>query len=187
MGESLVKKKEDSNATMVELNENMPENHQNHFLPLLIKKYDDGYFTSEFISSNFNAAIKVSCAKGEGLALQEKKIGKVIILAGGTGIYPFIDTIDILYKKTLVDQNHSMKKRILEMDPAVADPCLDNFRFLIYASFTNHSDLHPMTLYQINELTQMLPAFKFTCYIKLGDKDKKEEFSKVYKGLRMSE
>ena len=74
----------------------------------------------------------------------------MIILAGGTGIYPFIDTIDILYKKALVDQNHPMKQRILEMDPAVEDPCLNDFCFLIYASFSSHLDMHPITLYQLN-------------------------------------
>jgi predicted ferric reductase len=28
--------------------------------------------------------------------------GKVIIVAGGTGMFPFIDFIDILFKKSLV-------------------------------------------------------------------------------------
>ena len=74
-----------------------------------MKRYNDGYFTSDLISSDFNSDIKVSWARGSGLALQEKKPGKIIILAGGTGIFPFIDTIDILYKKALVDQNHPMK------------------------------------------------------------------------------
>ena len=82
--------------------------------------------------------------------MQEKKPGKIIILAGGTGIYPFIDTIDILYKKMLVEQNHPMKERILEMDPAVANPHLDKFHFVIYASFTSYIDLHPMTFFQIS-------------------------------------
>ena len=51
----------------------------------------------------------MSRSMGAGLALQEKKPGKIIILAGGTGIYPFIDTIDILYKRYLVSINHEKK------------------------------------------------------------------------------
>ena len=115
-----------------------------------MKRYGDGYFTSDLISPNFNSPIQVSCAKGAGLALHQKKPGKIILLAGGTGVYPFIDTIDILYKKALVDQNHPMKHKILEMDPAVADPCLNKFSFLIYASFNSHLDIHPMTLHQLS-------------------------------------
>ena len=39
-------------------------------LPLLIKKYDDGYFTSSLISNSFSGDLRVSCAKGNGLGLE---------------------------------------------------------------------------------------------------------------------
>ena len=121
------------------------------------------------------------------MALQEKNPGKIILLAGGTGIYPFIDTIDVLYKKALVDQEHPMKERILEMNPAVTDPCLDSFNFVIYASFTSHSDLHPMTLHQLNELSRMLSKTKFVCYVKIGETQKRREFSKTYPKVKLSQ
>ena len=129
----------------------------------------------------------MSCAKGSGLALQEKAPGKIILLAGGTGIFPFIDTIDILYKKALVDQNHPMKQQILEMNPALTDPCFNDFNFLMYASFSTQKDLHPITLYQLNQLSKMLPPSKFNCYVKIGDAEKRREFSKVYGEIKMSQ
>ena len=159
-------------------------NHHDSFLPLLIKKYDDGLFTSQLISPHFSGSINVSCAKGAGLALQEKNPGKIILLAGGTGIYPFIDTIDVLYKKAL---EHPIKEMILEMNPAVTDPCLDSFNFVIYASFTSQSDLHPMTLYQLNDLSWMLPKTKFLCYVKIGETQKRREFSKTYPKVKLSQ
>ena len=151
----------------------------------MIKKYDDGYFTADLISSQFNGSVSVTRSKGLGLGLQEKKPGKIFLLAGGTGIYPFIDTIDILYKKALVDQNHAMKQKILEKDPAVADPCLNDFSFTVYASFNSHLDMHPMTLWQLSELSEMLPPNKFNCLLKIREYPK-EKFATTYKGIKMS-
>ena len=94
-------------------------------MPLLIKRYDDGFFTSDMISEKFQGTIRVSRSLGAGLALQEKKPGKIIILAGGTGIYPFIDTIDVLYKKVLFDTDHPKKEKILSLNPALKDPWLN--------------------------------------------------------------
>ena len=65
------------------------------------------------MSANFEGSVKVSCGMGSGLALNEQKPGKIIIFAGGTGVYPYIDTFDILYKKLLCDQGHSLKNKIL--------------------------------------------------------------------------
>lgn len=67
-------------------------------IPLLIKKYDKGAFTTEFLTQGYNKNIKVSPPRGRGLSLHEIRPGHVVILAGGTGLFPFCDTIDILYK-----------------------------------------------------------------------------------------
>lgn len=72
---------------------------------------------------------------GAGLALHEQKPGRIIIFAGGTGVYPYIDTFDILYKKLLCDQKHNLKNKIRSSDPAVDDPHLNSFQFMILASF----------------------------------------------------
>ena len=79
----------------------------------------------------------VSCGKGAGLQLAEQMPGKIILFAGGTGIYPFIDTIDALFKKSLCDQNHQMKNKILEMNPAVNDISFAKNQFSIYTSFNS--------------------------------------------------
>ena len=42
--------------------------------------------------------IVVSEEKGEGLQLSNTKPGKIILVVGGTGLYPFCDLIDLLYK-----------------------------------------------------------------------------------------
>ena len=152
-------------------------------LPLLIKKYDDGFFTSEFISPDFKGTIQVSRSLGAGLALQEKKPGKIILMAGGTGIYPFIDTIDILYKKALVDANHAKKEKILSLNPAVGDPWLNEFTFEVAASFQNPTDIHPMTLFQLSELCDLLPG-RFVCSLKVSHPG--NDFPKKYPGIRLT-
>ena len=70
-------------------------------MPLIIKRYDNGSFTSDLISPSFKGEIMISYGKGNGLGLHEKPAGKIIVFAGGTGICPFIDLIDVLFKKTL--------------------------------------------------------------------------------------
>jgi NAD(P)H-flavin reductase len=42
--------------------------------------------------------------------LNEVKHGKVIIVAGGTGIYPFSDLIDLLYKNKKLAENINLKQ-----------------------------------------------------------------------------
>ena len=74
-----------------------------------MKRYEGGFFTSDFISRKDQGNISVSCAKGSGMALQDQKPGKIIILAGGTGFYPFIDLIDVLYKKAICEDGHERK------------------------------------------------------------------------------
>jgi hypothetical protein len=44
----------------------------------------------------------LSCGKGAGMKFDTIQSGKVIIVAGGTGMFPFIDFVDILFKKLLV-------------------------------------------------------------------------------------
>jgi ferredoxin-NADP reductase len=42
--------------------------------------------------------IKLSKARGRGLNLGEITSGNILFLTGGTGINPFCDIIDLLYK-----------------------------------------------------------------------------------------
>lgn len=69
---------------------------------MLIKKYDDGEFTSKFLHTGFKGDIRISCPRGRGLGLQDlpdtNAIQKIIMFSGGTGIFPFADTIDLAFK-----------------------------------------------------------------------------------------
>ena len=67
-------------------------------LPLLIKKYDNGKFTKRFLDGKYSKSIKLSKPRGRGLSLHEMLPGEIIFFAGGTGINPFCDTIDLLFK-----------------------------------------------------------------------------------------
>ncbi len=44
--------------------------------------------------------------------LNEIAAGTVLIVSGGTGLYPFSDLIDLLFKDNLVKKNHPMKGSI---------------------------------------------------------------------------
>ena len=61
-----------------------------------MKLYPNGKLTPE-IFKNPNS-IKLSEERGEGLRLKDVGPGKLILVAGGTGLFPFSDLIDLLYK-----------------------------------------------------------------------------------------
>ncbi len=71
---------------------------------MLIKKYQIGKVTPKLLSSkeNFNDQLILSCGKGSGMKLLSLSQGEIIMVAGGTGIFPFIDFLDILFKKALI-------------------------------------------------------------------------------------
>jgi NAD(P)H-flavin reductase len=73
-------------------------------LPILFKTYAGGRFTDKLVSSfthKEEVKLKISESKGEGLQFTHLNPGKIIMLAGGTGIYPFSDFIDLLFKSEL--------------------------------------------------------------------------------------
>ena len=63
-----------------------------------MKRYEDGHLTSNFLDQDFKKDAIISKPLGRGLALHEKNAGKIYFFAGGTGVYPFSDTIDLLFK-----------------------------------------------------------------------------------------
>ena len=69
----------------------------------MIKKYNDGAFTSYFLNPNTSITeILLSKPRGLGLALDCVTAENIVIFAGGTGLYPFSDLIDLLFKAKLV-------------------------------------------------------------------------------------
>lgn len=52
------------------------------------------------------------------------KPGRIIIVAAGTGIYPFCDLIDLLFKYELLERIPSLKKQLLMADPLLKNSFL---------------------------------------------------------------
>jgi NAD(P)H-flavin reductase len=72
-------------------------------IPILFKQYDGGKFTDEIIKYAISS-LRISCVKGEGVQFESLSGGKILMLVGGTGIYPLSDLIDMLYKSALAKQ-----------------------------------------------------------------------------------
>ena len=78
-----------------------PSTRGDNLIPLVFKKYEKGELTQELVTSITNKTaitLNLSCEKGLGLKLKEIVPGKVVIVAGGTGLLPFSDIIDLLFK-----------------------------------------------------------------------------------------
>lgn len=62
--------------------------------------YPGGKLTESLVNRFNTGSIELvlSEPKGEGLQLASAKPGKIIIVTGGTGLYPFSDLIDLLFK-----------------------------------------------------------------------------------------
>lgn len=51
-----------------------------------------------------NSGLKLSTSKGRGLELDEVS-GTIVLVGGGTGINPYCDLIDLLFKDHLMGSN----------------------------------------------------------------------------------
>ena len=111
-------------------------------------------------NNNQGAFLQLSCSRGEGLHFGELKPGRIIIVAGGTGLYPFGDIIDLLFKNLLMSTKPDLKSMILENDPILKTNPFENFSFSLYLAVGSLEDIHPLTLAQLNELTKHPKLFK---------------------------
>lgn len=77
---------------------------------MVIKKYKNGELTSRLLDDGFDGELILSKPLGAGMKYGElKEEGKVIIVCGGTGLLPFCDFIDLLFKRVLLLENHAME------------------------------------------------------------------------------
>ena len=77
---------------------------------MMMKVYKDGKLTSALKTAGFvNMSVKFSCPRGRGLELDDTKAGKIVVVAGGTGLFPFSDIIDLLFKTQIIQKGHQMK------------------------------------------------------------------------------
>ena len=83
-----------------------------NYVPILFKQYDNGKFTDSIVKAPVRSLF-LSSPKGEGLRFAQLKPGKVVIVAGGTGIYPFADLIDLLFKDEIMKQEPNLTEAVL--------------------------------------------------------------------------
>ena len=74
---------------------------RNSSIPIMFKTYAGGKWTEGLVKGPVEK-VMISCSKGEGLQLAQTKPGRIIMVAGGTGLYPFSDFIDLLFKEQLI-------------------------------------------------------------------------------------
>ena len=116
-----------------------------------MKKYEKGELTKNLVdNSRQGAFLQMSCSRGEGLHFAELKLGKIIIVAGGTGLYPFGDLIDLLFKNLILSTRTDLKSTIIENDPILKTNPFENFSFSLYLAVGSLEDIHPITLAQLN-------------------------------------
>jgi hypothetical protein len=91
-----------------------------------------------------------------------------MIIAGGTGLLPFSDTIDLLFKKEFARLNPQYSTKFCEVSPILANPFLEGNIFDLYASFNSIEDVHRITLLQLSFLSKFSDKVRVT--FKLGIK-----------------
>jgi hypothetical protein len=77
--------------------------------------------------------------------------GRVVFIAGGTGVFPFCDTIDLLFKELLISKNNQHSREIIAKNPILATKTLSKkFQFTLLLSMQSPDDIHEMTLFELN-------------------------------------
>lgn len=121
-----------------------------NYLPIMIKVYPNGKFTSQIRKTNFSKeSFELSQPKGLGLELEVTKPGKIVIIAGGTGLFPFSDFIDLLFKTAYLQTNNNLHKEILEKNMILKQNPFEKFHFVLLAAINEPEDIHPITFHQL--------------------------------------
>jgi len=71
--------------------------------------------------------VKLSCPRGRGIELEDTKAGRVIVVAGGTGLFPFSDLIDLLFKDQAVKEGNKLSQELLIADPVLKQKPFEKF------------------------------------------------------------
>jgi hypothetical protein len=96
-------------------------------IPLMMKKYNKGKLTSSLLRGQYDMDVKITPLKGSGLSLQNQPAGKIILVGGGTGVYPFVDTIDSLFKTYYSMKNPAAKSELYIISPLLKEKVLEKF------------------------------------------------------------
>lgn len=127
------------------------------YLPIMLKVYEGGKFTSQLLSNNLGKIdFELSQQKGLGLELENTKPGKIVIVAGGTGLFPFSDLIDLLFKDAFIKNNSSNNRiadNIYSNSSVLKQKPFDGFSFTFLIAVNYPEDIHPITMAQLSYLS----------------------------------
>lgn len=112
---------EDNKAALKQrLREDKEEVQSDSYIPVMLKVYSTGKLTKGLKSVDFvNTPVQISIPRGRGVDLENTPPGRIIIVAGGTGLFPFSDLIDLLYKSQLIAEGHPRSKELIRHDPVL--------------------------------------------------------------------
>lgn len=76
-------------------------------VPLIIKRYPEPEtrFTNQLYTTRNHEGYIIEGPKGRGMCLEKVPDGNVVVVAGGTGLFPFLDLVDELFKLTVHTAN----------------------------------------------------------------------------------
>lgn len=74
---------------------------EDHSLPLLITQEPVQGTFSQMLYTLPHTPIMIEGPKGRGLCLEGIPAGPIVVIASGTGIFPFLDLIDLIFKATI--------------------------------------------------------------------------------------
>ncbi len=73
----------------------------------------------------------------------------MIILTGGTGLFPFYDFIDLYFKSLMIKNKPEMKERVIQISPILKKHSFDSYQVDLYLSVNSLEDIHPIILSQL--------------------------------------
>lgn len=130
----------------------------------MLKVYEGGKFTSQLLNNKLGKTdFELSLQKGLGLELETTNPGKIIIVAGGTGLFPFSDLIDLLFKDAFI-KNNSTNNRVADsiysISAILKKKPFDGFSFTFLIAVNYPEDIHPITMAQLSYISNYSDKFK---------------------------
>ena len=144
-------------------------------LTLIIKAYDRPKALSQILKNTpKQSKIKITGPVGQGLPLPSNFSGTIAIIAAGTGILPFIDLLDLLYKKAIFEV---LKKTGKEASLSIIQPVQDYSRlfpggtkFSLFCSFDKIDDFLGFEWIQhLAEISRKHSLGLFECVCRLSE------------------
>lgn len=160
-------------ALLIQKEEKLEE--EEEYLPLMLKIYPGGKLTTLIKSTDFmNIHAQISIPRGRGLDLDTAHPGRIVIVTGGTGLFPFSDLIDLLFKTQIIEEGHKLTRQLLTADPLLQHKPFEKWFFVFLIAVAAPEDIHPITFDQLVKLSLNQSKIKIVIRVsKNADKLKK--------------